>query len=194
MFQRRRPLTPRQNLRELLWPSMGWGRVIKYMLRRIMRLSDSPARIARGLALGGSLSFSPIVGTHILQALAVSYVMRANYLGAAIGTIIGNPWTFPFMWYASYKLGVLIFALFGMEVAVNLPEGITFWVAVDMALHQPFELFVPWMVGGYVLAALTWPVFFVVFLILIKRLKYFQHIRRLKRVHKVAKEITGQDS
>ena len=98
------------------------------------------------------------------------------------------------MWYASYKLGVLIFALFGMEVAVNLPDGITFWVAVDMALHQPFELFVPWMVGGYVLAALTWPVFFVVFLILIKRLKYFQHIRRLKRVHKVAKEITGQDS
>jgi uncharacterized protein (DUF2062 family) len=173
---------------------MGWVRVIKYMLRRILRLSDSPPRIARGMALGASLSFSPIIGTHILQALAVSYVMRANYLGAAIGTIIGNPWTFPFMWYASYKLGVLIFTFFGMEVALSLPEGITFWVAVDMALHQPFELFVPWMVGGYVLAALTWPVFFVVFLILIKRLKYFQQMRRLKRVHKVAKEITGQDS
>jgi len=194
MFQRKNPLTFLQSARESLWPSMGWLRTVRYMACRIIRLSDTPYRIAGGMAIGASLSFTPIVGTHILQALAVSFFIRANYFAALVGTIIGNPWTFPFMWYLSYKLGVAVFSQFGFTVALDLPEGITLWQSVDMALHQPFALFVPWVVGGYMLAALTWPVFFVVFFIAVKRIKDLQRRRRLKSLHKAAVEVTGQNA
>lgn len=192
MFQRRDPLSALQSVREAIWPSMGWVRTLKYMLFRILRLSDTPYRIAGGMAMGASISFTPIIGTHILQAFALSFVIRANYFASLVGTVIGNPWTFPFMWYLSYKLGVMIFALFGMTVALNLPEGITIMQSIEMALNNPLDLFLPWMVGGYVLAALTWPLFFIIFLVLVKRLKKFQKQRRLSRIHKVAQEVTGQ--
>ena len=194
MFQRKNPLTFLQSTREALWPSMGWLRTLRYMACRIIRLSDTPYRIAGGMAMGASISFTPIVGTHILQAFAFSFCIRANYFAALVGTIIGNPWTFPFMWYLSYKLGVAVFSLFGMSVALNLPDGITLWQSVDMALHQPLALFVPWVVGGYMLAALTWPVFFVVFFIAVKRIKNIQRRRRLKSLHKAAVEVTGQNA
>jgi|TARA_R110002126_G_scaffold13118_7_gene57206 uncharacterized protein (DUF2062 family) len=194
MFQRKNPLTFLQSTREALWPSMGWLRTLRYMMCRILRLSDSPYRIAGGMAMGASISFTPIVGTHILQAFLFSFFIRTNYFAAMIGTVVGNPWTFPFMWYVSYQLGVAIFALFGMPVALDLPEGLTLWQSVDMALHQPLDLFLPWMVGGYMLAALTWPVFFVVFFILVQRIKHMQRRRRLKSLHNAAVEVTGQNA
>ena len=32
--------------------------------------------------------------------------MRGNLIAATVGSVIGNPWTFPFFFYAAYKLGV----------------------------------------------------------------------------------------
>ena len=34
-----------------------------------------------------------------------AFVVRGNYLAAAIGTAVGNPWTFPFIWAGTYRLG-----------------------------------------------------------------------------------------
>lgn len=193
MFQRRTPLTFLQNLRQSLWPSMGWTRTLRYYMHRVVRLADTPYRIAGGMAIGASISFTPVVGTHIIQAFIISFVIRTNYLASLIGTIIGNPLTFSFMWYLSYKLGVLVFAWMGMPVALDLPEGITFSQAMYMILNKPFDLILPWMVGGYILAVLTWPLFYVLFFILVKNLKAYQHQRRLKAVHNIACEVTGQE-
>lgn len=192
MFQRKSPLTLLQSMRETVWPSMGWGRTVKYVTHRILRLSDSSYRIAGGMATGASISFTPIVGTHIFQAFILTFCLRANYFASAVGTIIGNPWTFPFMWWLSYHVGVALFSLFGLHVALDMPDGISFTESVTMALHNPMDLFLPWLVGGYLLAALTWPVFFLVFFVLVRRLKTFQKMRRIKTLHKIALEITGQ--
>ena len=34
--------------------------------------------------------------------------MRGNLIAATVGTIFGNPWTFPFF-YLDYKIGVLFY-------------------------------------------------------------------------------------
>ena len=73
MFQRKSPLTFLQSMRETVWPSMGWIRTAKYMVHRVLRLSDSPYRIAGGMAAGASISFTPIIGTHIVQAFILSF-------------------------------------------------------------------------------------------------------------------------
>jgi hypothetical protein len=194
MFQRKSPLTFLQSMRETVWPSMGWIRTAKYMVHRVLRLSDSPYRIAGGMAAGASISITPIIGTHIVQAFILSFCLRANYFASLVGTVIGNPWTFPFMWWLSYHLGVATFSLFGLHVALDMPEGLTVMESVNMALHNPMDLFLPWLVGGYMLAALTWPVFFVVFLFLVRHLKQFQKKRQVKTIHKVARQLTGQDN
>lgn len=194
MFKRKTPLTVMQTIREALWPSMGWLRTLKYYVFRILRLSDSPYRIAGGMAMGASISFTPIVGTHILQAFALSFIIRANYFASMVGTVIGNPWTFPFMWFLSYQLGVFIFSMFGMNVALNMPEGLSLAQSLEMVANNPLDLFLPWMVGGYILAALTWPVFFVLFLFMVRKIKDYQKKRRIQKIHKVAQEVTGQQS
>ena len=89
MFQRRNPRTILQNLKELFWPSMGWVRAFQYTKHRVIRLSDSTHNIALGLAIGAAISFTPILGTHFIQAGFIAYVVRCNFIAALIGTFIG---------------------------------------------------------------------------------------------------------
>jgi uncharacterized protein (DUF2062 family) len=76
-----------------------------YMLKRVTRLSGSPHNIAAGVACGVAMSFTPFIGFHLLGAFLLSALVRGNYLAAAVGTLVGNPWTFPFIWIVTYKLG-----------------------------------------------------------------------------------------
>ena len=90
MFQRREALTLKQKAKEFLWPSMGWKRTYKYVKFRLVRLSDTTHKIALGLAFGVSVSFTPLLGTHFIQAGILAYLFRANLLSAIIGTFIGG--------------------------------------------------------------------------------------------------------
>ncbi len=187
MFKRRQPLTKLQLLRELFWPSMGWRRTVKFVKYRILRLSDPSYKIARGLACGASMSFSPLVGSHFIQAGIVAYAIKGNLLASLIGTFVGNPWTFPLMWYASYALGVWLFGLFGFENLGEMPDEMGFAVMWDMIVTDPLRLFVPWLLGGYILVILSWPFYFLIFFYLVragKRARRLAKERQLKRKFK----------
>ena len=80
---------------------------MQYYSHRVGRIDDSPYRLAAGLACGVAVSFSPFIGFHVLLAVVIAFVIRANMFAAAIGTIAGNPWTFPFIWALTYKVGAL---------------------------------------------------------------------------------------
>ncbi|MCF8496154.1 MAG: DUF2062 domain-containing protein [Alphaproteobacteria bacterium] len=171
MFKRREPLNAFQTLREIFWPSMGWRRSFRYARHRIVRMSDSSHRIAAGLATGASISLTPIVGTHFIQAGLIAVLIRANVLMALMGTFLGNPWTFPFMWWESIRFGSFLFGLFGMPVSTALPEHVNFTVLWTLITQEPLRLFLPWMVGGYTLAFLLWPVFYGIFYYLLRAAK-----------------------
>lgn len=155
MFKRRKGRSFFKKLRESIWPSMGWWRVLQYFKHRTIRLSDSSEKIAAGLALGTAASFSPLMGTHIIQAGIAAYVIRANLLASVIGTAIGNPWTFPFIWWASYSLGAFCFGYFGWHGPETLPDNITTGTLWELIKTQPLDIFLPWMFGGYVLAVIV---------------------------------------
>jgi uncharacterized protein (DUF2062 family) len=161
MFKRQTPLKPVQKVKEMLWPSMGWRRAAQYIYRRIVRLQDSTHNIASGLAIGAFVSFSPLLGTHFIQAAAVAYVLRVNVLSSLIGTFIGNPWTFPLIWWSGISFGTYLFGLLGVPAADTLPQTIDASVLWDILTHDPKRLFMPWMVGGYLVGlALTVPFYF----------------------------------
>ena len=152
MFKRRTPLTFLQTARQIFWPSMGWGRTARYVRLRVLRLSDNSRRIAAGLALGVSVSFTPVIGTHILQAVVAAYILRANMVAAVIGTVVGNPWTFPFMWWAAIKTGSVLFGLFGLPASTLLPTEMSFGIFVQILWNEPLRVVLPWLLGGYLLA------------------------------------------
>lgn len=105
MFQRRVALRPLRKLREALWPSIGWRRATIYVWRRIWRLSGTPHTIAVGIAAGAFMSFTPFLGFHIAVAMLIAWVFRGNLVAAAFGTLVGNPVTYPAIWWGTYDLG-----------------------------------------------------------------------------------------
>lgn len=88
-----------------MWPRTGWRRFGVYHLKRLTRLAGTPHNIAAGVACGAAISFTPLVGFHILLGCLLALLVRGNLIAVAVGTLVGNPWTFPFMWVASYELG-----------------------------------------------------------------------------------------
>lgn len=170
---------------------MGWIRAAKYTRLRVIRLSDSSQKIALGLAIGAAISFTPLVGTHFIQAGFLAYVFRANFLASLIGTFAGNPWTFPFMWWAAMTFGSFIFELIGVDSA-SLPEHIDFSVVWELIKHEPVRIFLPWLLGGYLIALLSVPFSYMLFYRLVNGAKLARVRARERRLHRVAREVTGQ--
>lgn len=104
------PLTSRllKNIRETLWPRMGYRRYAVYLTRRTQRLAASPHAIAAGIASGAAVSIFPFIGFHFMLGFVLAYFTRGNMLAAAIGTAAGNPITFPIFFAATYQIGSFI--------------------------------------------------------------------------------------
>ena len=194
MFKRRKPLTILQKLREFFWPSMGWKRSLSHLRHRVLRLSDTPRNIALGLAIGAGVSFSPIMFTHFIQGAILAFILRANIPASLIGTAVGNPWTFPFIWWASLELGSEIFTALGMPVDASPPDEVTLIMLWEMLWNDPMRVALPWLVGGYILCVIVTIGLYPIYLSLIKGAKRARAAVIKRKVHKAAKEMTGQDS
>jgi len=175
MFQRKNPLSLSQKLKSFLWPSIGWGRMLQYTQLRLIRLKGSTRSIASGLAFGASISFTPLPGSHIIGAGILSVITRSNVLASLVGTLIGTPWTFPFMWWGAYKTGEMTFHLFGAHIT-EMPKDITWDFLVNEITNHPMNLMVPWVTGGFILMGITWPIFYIL---------SYRAIDRLRKKHGV---------
>lgn len=77
----------------------------KKILVRLKQLKGTPYSIAAGFACGVAISFTPFIGFHLVLAAIITWIIRGNIISSAIGTLIGNPWTFPFIWVAVLSTG-----------------------------------------------------------------------------------------
>ena len=153
MFRRRNPLPIIHRARELLWPRTGWRRASTYIAHRVRRLPGTPYRIAAGFASGAAVSFTPFIGLHFVGAAALAFVLRGNLMASAIGTAIGNPWTFPFIWLWIYSFGQW---LLGGNGSADLPEHLS----LQYIFEHPLRILWPMCVGGIPTAVVAWFVFF----------------------------------
>jgi uncharacterized protein (DUF2062 family) len=152
MFKRRKPLSLRHQFRETVWPSMGYKRAFYYWEHRIFRTGDSTYRVTAGLACGAAVSFSPFLGTHVMQAFLLAWLVRGNLLAAFMGTIVGLPPFLPFIFWLSYRVGLRIFELLGIGDLFALPAHFH----MHDIMHAPIALLGPLTVGGYTCAAVVW--------------------------------------
>ena len=105
IFKRRdRPPFPIR-VRHAFYPRKGWRRALEYLGHRVQRLPDTPHRIALGFSCGVFASFSPFFGLHFVVAAVIARILRVNVVSALIGTIAGNPLTFPLIASVSLSFG-----------------------------------------------------------------------------------------
>ena len=82
------------------------SRLLRLLKMKIYRIRDFPESVAIGLAWGTAVSFTPLLGFHLIICYLGTVLMRGNLIAATVGSVIGNPWTFPFFFYVAYKFGV----------------------------------------------------------------------------------------
>ena len=153
MFKRRNPLPVLRRVRELVWPSSGWRRASLYVAHRLGRLPGTPCRIAAGFACGAAISFTPFMGFHFIGAALTSLMLKGNVIASAIGTAVGNPWTFPFIWIWTYNCGHWL-----------LGDTEDYPLLVELNMQYIFanfsDVFWPMTIGGLPTAVVAWFAFF----------------------------------
>jgi uncharacterized protein (DUF2062 family) len=113
---------------------------------RFVKLQGEPERLARGLALGIFIGFTPTMGIQMPIALVVAALLRQSKLAAMLGVWISNPLTAPFLYGFTYVVGAKVL---GMPItkAFRIPHT---WAELKML---SFDIFLPLWVGGVLAGA-----------------------------------------
>lgn len=195
MFLRRKKISWPNRLRELVWPAAGWQRTLSYLFHRMARLPGSPYFVAAGFACGAAVSFTPVIGTHFVLGCLLAWVLRASLLASVVGTFVGNPWTFPFIWIWIYKLGHWILDEPGVNAAYHFDFSRFFgtiiqaFLRLDMVylFETAWPVLWPMTVGGIPTAIVAWFVFYIPLKPMVAAYQHRRLIRRMKKVYEGGK-------
>lgn len=105
LFKSRRVETVAERFRLAVWPRRSWIRSLRYVVLRLQRLPSSPHKIALGCAAGVFAVFTPFLGLQLLLAGILSWVFRGSVVASFMASFVGNPLTYPAIWFATFNLG-----------------------------------------------------------------------------------------
>ena len=94
------------------WPK--WTQNLRGVARRLVNLRASPHEIALGCAVGAFASITPLLGVQTLIAVVLASLLRGSVPAAILGTFVGNPLSWPFIWASTYAMGLQMIGLDGM--------------------------------------------------------------------------------
>ena len=162
----------------------AFSRTKKYISLSIKRIKGTPQALSLGLATGIAVSFTPFIGLHALFAIFISWVVGGSMAAALIGTLFGNPWTFPFIWYFTFEIGQFInygflsyeeefsFKIIKKEIStllVIIKNIIVFANFPELEENVEKLRLIPFMVVGSIpLVFITWILSYFSFLIILK--------------------------
>jgi uncharacterized protein len=164
LFKRRNPAGLVERLRVCAWPRRGFSRSARYVILRLKRLKSSPHRIAVGAAAGVFAVFTPFLGIQLILAGIVSWVLRGSIVASLLASFVGNPITYPLIWFATFNLGN---ALMGTEGSIGIMDlqdrAALLWNGlgrlsperVGVALEGLWPLFKPMVIGSLPLGGLA---------------------------------------
>ena len=127
--------------------SINIKRASLFYFLKLIRVKDSKNKLAIGFACGSMVSFTPFIGFHFLLAVIFAYIFRGNIVASLIGTFVGNPFTFPFIWIFIYKVGNIFF-----KNDQNLSLELTFQSLFD----QGYEILIPMLIGSLIVSIPIW--------------------------------------
>jgi len=123
-----------------------FARSLRYLYLHFVRYRREPAELARGMAIGVFVGFTPLLGFHMVLAVTLSMFFEGNKIMAALATWIGNPLTLPFIFPLEYLVGHWLLG----GGALNL-RGLS--RTPSAILHTSWNLLLPLSVGSLVLGS-----------------------------------------
>ncbi len=137
---------------------------IKRFAKSLIKINDSPKKIALGVAIGVFWGILPTFGFAILFSVPTAFLLKANRLSAIAGTFVSNPLTWPFIYPLGWKIGQRILGL----PPADFSEG-SFGVQNLLSLGK--SLLVRSLVGNSLLATSISLLSYLVVLIVVTRYK-----------------------
>ncbi|QGZ33102.1 DUF2062 domain-containing protein [Stappia indica] len=177
LFKRRDKPNHLERLRVAVWPRHSFARSARYFSKRVLRLTASPHAIAMGFAAGAFASITPFIGLHFLLSFVIAFVVGGNMVAAALGTVVGNPLTFPFIWASTYKVGSMIIYGEAKELDHRALDKHLDGGFLEKSLDTLLPLIKPMLVGAVPLGLITATIFY--FLVFYS-VRAYQRTRRLK--------------
>ena len=86
-------------------------KAIRQWKDRVRYLHGDPHFVAMGMAIGAFVAATPSMPFQTAIAVALAFVLRSSKVAAAVGVWLSNPITLPIFYFASYKLGNLVFGI-----------------------------------------------------------------------------------
>ena len=132
------------------------------LLARLKKLPGTPRSIAIGVACGVAVSFTPFLGFHMAIAAGSAWLFGGSIIASAIGTLIGNPWTFPIIWVAILYTGRKLLRLAHNKTPSNFEEFFTSaWQAlkeldIDTFGHDIWPILWPMIIGSIPFYIIFW--------------------------------------
>jgi hypothetical protein len=155
LFRRREAESFLERMRVHMWPRRSWSRSSRYVVYRLRRLSDTPHAVALGFAAGVFAAFTPFIGTHLVMAMLIAWIVGGSIVAAVLGTFLGNPLTYPLIWYVTYHVGHFMMGAEPKPREIDLSGGI-----FQSSFEQLWPIVKPMMLGcvpvGLLLAALSY--------------------------------------
>jgi uncharacterized protein len=142
-----KPTTPERKKRVL-------KHFFRYQLIRLHRLAEDPKAIALGSAWGIFVSFTPFLGFHVILCTIMCIIFGGSKLASWISSLIGNPATFPFFFWADYKLGSWIMDILGIARDTTTEFSID-GLSLDALVNDMSNIIVPILFGAVILAPLA---------------------------------------
>lgn len=139
----------------------------RYRWLQVLRLSDSPHRISRGVFAGVFIAFTPFFGLHFGLAPLLAWLLNGSVMASLVAVLVCNPITFPAMAFASYRLGTIILegspASGSAEVAAKGEIAAIRENLIALVTRAEFDvnafvevfgvIFLPYLAGGLLLGA-----------------------------------------
>jgi len=130
LFRRREAESFLERVRVHVWPRRSWSRSTRYIVHRLRRLSATPHAVALGFATGVFTATTPFLGTHMIMAALLAWIIGGSIVAAVLGTFFGNPITYPFLWVGTYEVGHLMLGGGSERARIDLSSGI-FQTSID---------------------------------------------------------------
>ena len=128
---------------------MKFFRRIREYYYLLLKKKENPERVARGIAIGVFVAFSPLLGFHTVMCIIFSLIFNASKTASILGSLICNPLTIPIIFFSEYEVGKYI--MISMRFQVNIIEYHHF---KHLTLYSLIELgkmiFIPTFIGSIV--------------------------------------------
>ncbi len=144
-------------------------RLVKLAYLKLLRIKDSPIKIALGFGLGVFIGVMPGVGPPIAFLLAI--IFRVNRLSAFLGSVLSNTWISFITLILAIKIGAALRGLDYIKVHADMMGIIKDFRWVKLFDVSVFDVLVPIGIGFFIVSLSLAAVATVVVYIIILRLR-----------------------